>query len=490
MMPRVLRPFVVALALALLGACAEAPAQAQGSAFTMFMSPEQEKKVGAEEHPKVLARFGGVYDDPEIGAYVAGIGGRLVANAGLGGQEFRFTVLNSPVVNAFALPGGYIYVTRGLIALAGDEAELAGVLAHEIGHVVARHPAERYGRAVTVGLGATALALLLGSDVIGQIAQIGGELYLQSFSREQEFEADSLGVRYLAQTGYAPIAQAHFLASLAEDSALLNRIAGKAGAEREFDLFATHPRTIDRVERAIAEAGVQPASPIFRRDEFLDRIGGLLYGDDPAQGLVRGREFAHPKLMLRFQVPAGFRLVNTDAAVLAPGPDGALIQFDHEDDRAKARSARDPTDYISRVWAPRLDLRGLERIDVNGLEGATAYARVQSRRGPLDARLVAVRFAADTIYRFTFVSPPALTDRLDADFRRTAYSLRRLSAAEAAALKPLRLRVVTARRGDTVEKLAAPLPFEDYKSERFRVLNGLKPGEEPEPGRRLKIVSE
>lgn len=182
--------------------------------LTPFMSPAEESRIGAEEHPKMVARFGGVYDDIEIGAYVAEIGGRLVKNSELPNQEFRFTVLNSPDVNAFALPGGYVYVTRGLLALANSEAEFAGVLAHEIGHVTARHAAQRYNRAIATSLGTAILGAIVQSSGVDQLAQLGGELYLKGFSREQEFQADTLGVRYMSRAGYNPEAQASFLRSL------------------------------------------------------------------------------------------------------------------------------------------------------------------------------------------------------------------------------------------------------------------------------------
>ena len=473
---------------ALLLSLAPVPAAAQ---FPILMSPEQEKQVGAEEHPKILARFGGVYDDPEVGAYVAAIGGRLVAHSDTPQGDFRFTVLNSPVVNAFALPGGYVYVTRGLIALANNEAELAGVLAHEIGHVTARHSAQRYSRSVLFGLGAVALGAIFGSDAIGQIAQVGSELYLQGFSREQEYEADTLGVRYLGRTGYAPQAQAAFLQSLNDHSALMNTIAGQPGAEREFDLFATHPRTADRVERAIQEAGAQPPNPIWRRDEFLDRSHGMLYGDDPAQGFIRGRTFSHPKLRFTFTVPEGFRLINTDKAVVAPGPNGALIQFDHETDARKVQAGRDPADYLARVWAPKLGLRDVESITVSGLPAATGWNKIQGQRGPVDVRLVAIRFDTRTYYRFLFVTPPNQTRRLDAALQRTAYGFRALKPQEAAALKPLKLMVLPVQAGDTVESFAARMPdHEDYKVEQFRVLNGLRPSDRLQPGQRVKLVVE
>lgn len=475
--------------LALVASC-EGGGGKEAAGFTLFMPPAEERRVGAEEHPKILARFGGVYGNAEVGAYVAEIGGRLAAHAGGDGTEFHFTVLNSPVVNAFALPGGYVYVTRGLIALAGNEAELAGVLAHEIGHVAARHMAQRYSQAMALNLGAAALGALFGNSALNQVAQIGSELYLQDFSREHEFEADTLGVSYLGRTGYAPEAQAAFLAALDRESALTNVIAGKAGVEREIDFFASHPRTRDRIDRAIAEARSQPANPVLRRDHFLDRIDGMLFGDDVDQGFVRGRRFLHRKLALAFEAPPGFRLVNTDQAVLGAHGNGAVLRFDREADGARARAGRDALDYLVRVWGRGLQLVDAERVAINGLDAGTARARAETAQGTRDLRLVAIRVDEGAIYRFMFLTPPPLTQALATDLQRATYSFRRLDAAEAAALKPLRLRVRTARAGDTIVRLAAAWPGEDYAEQKLRVLNGLGEGAEPVPGQRVKIVSE
>ena len=482
--------FVVALGvLGALGAAWGAVGPARGeSSFTPFMSPAQEARIGAEEHPKILARFGGVYRVPRVSGYVAEIGGRLVHNAEVADRRFTFTVLNTPVVNAFALPGGYVYVTRGLIALANSEAELAGVLAHEIGHVAARHTAERYSRSVIAGLGQAILGALTKSSDVGRLARLGGELYLRGFSREQEYEADLLGVRYLRRTGYDPYAQAAFLESLGRHSALMNRIEGRPGAGREFDFFATHPRAADRVERAIAAAGAGEAvaGAPRRREAFLETIDGMLYGDDPEQGFVRGERFSHPRQRFTFTAPRGFRLINTVRAVFAKGPRGGTLRFD----AATEAVAYDPLRYLTRDWARGAEIDEVERIRVNGLDAATARARVIGRDGPADLRLVAIRFDDETMFRMLFMTPPRLTARLAAEFRRTTFSFRRLSEREAADLKPLRLWVAVVGTSDTLESFAAEAPFEPHAGEWLRVLNGLAPNQPIEVGRRLKYFAE
>ena len=456
--------------------------------LTPFMSPQEERRIGAEEHPKILARFGGVYDDIEIGAYVAEIGGRLVKNSELPNLEFRFTVLNSPGVNAFALPGGYVYVTRGLLALANSEAELAGVLAHEIGHVTARHAAQRYNRAIATSLGTAILGAVVQSPGVDQLAQIGGELFLKGFSREQEFQADTLGVRYMSRVGYNPEAQAAFLRTLSSHSDLERQLAGRDGRDSGQDFFATHPRTEDRVLKAIAAAqvsGVGASAPL-RREQYLRKMTGLLYGDDPEQGMVRGRSFIHPGLGFAFEVPPGYRLFNTERAVLAKGPEDALIRFD----AAKKPTAADITSYLAQTWARGLALTDVERITVNGMDAATGRASVRSAGKPADLRLVAVRFSNDEIYRIMMVTPLRVEPRVRRELQRTTYSFRRLTQREAAGYRPFRLGVIAVQPGDTIESLARRMPFEDYQVARFQTLNGLSANAGISPGQQVKIVTE
>jgi predicted Zn-dependent protease len=463
------------------------PALAQ-EPFTPFMSPAEEMEVGRKEHPKILAQFGGVHDDPNIGGYVAVVGGSLVANSGQARYPFSFTVLNSSVVNAFALPGGYVYVTRGLLALANSEAELAGVLAHEIGHVTARHAAQRYSRNVIAGLGAALLGALTDSDELSSIAQVGSQLYLSGFSRDQEYESDLLGVRYMSRTGYNPRAQASFLATLRAEHELNATVAGRQGADEGFDFFASHPRTADRVAaavRAADQSGLPPDAPL-RRDEYLRAIDGLLYGDDPAQGFVRGRVFAHPGIGFTFEVPAGFRLLNDSQAVLAQGPRGAVIRFDGEKRQRRGSMAA----YLTRVWVPKARPADVQTFDLDGMELATGSARVQGASGPLDVRFVAIRYNPDQIYRFLLATPPQATRALQREMLRAALSFRRLNHAEAARYKPRRLQMVRVEPGQSAAGLASFMAVDDYPLERFRVLNALAPGDTLAVGRVVKLVRE
>jgi len=471
--------------LPLVAACATAPGTGR-SFFTGGLSADDEAELGAQEHEKIVPQFGGVYEDADLASYVASIGNLLVQTSETPQQHFTFTVLNTPIVNAFALPGGYVYVTRGLVALANDEAELAGVIAHEIGHVTARHSAERYGQAMAATIGQIGLGLLLGGEAANTFGSVSA-LALRSFSREQEHEADSLGVRYMSRAGYDPQAMASFLTQLQADSRLEATLLGQPGKADEFNIMQTHPRTADRIERTIEEAQARTVrAPMRARDIYLDKIDGLLYGDDPAQGFVRGRRFLHPELRFAFEVPEGFRLFNGPTRVTARGPDGAALLFD----RAKTPWRGAMTEYLTQVWAEGVQLEDLESITVNGLAAATGRVRGRTQAGPVELRLVAFRHSDDAIYRLLFVAPAAQAARYSVPFRHTTYSFRVLDPAEAAALRPLRLRIRTVGAGDTVASLAARLPFEDYREERFRALNGLDARDRLRGGLRVKTIVE
>ncbi|MHA1600749.1 MAG: M48 family metalloprotease [Alphaproteobacteria bacterium] len=489
MIPRILQVFVAAIALiapSLLAGCATAPATGR-TFFTGGMSAEDEARLGQREHDKILPQFGGVYENAELGRYISSIGNLLARTSEIPNQKFTFTVLDSPIVNAFALPGGYVYVTRGLLALAESEAEVAGVLAHEIGHVAARHSAERYGQTMAANLAGVGLGILLGNKAVSDTFATASAMALRGFSREQEYESDLLGVRYLTRAGFDANAMAGFLANLQADSRLQAELADQPGRADEFNIMQTHPRTADRIKRAIAQAGaVHAKDPIVGRDIFLGKIDGMLYGDNPDQGLTRGRQFLHPKLRFTFSVPDGFRLANSSQRVVARGPEGAGIVFD----QAPKAGGGAMTAYLTKVWAKGAALKNIEAVTINGMAAATGQITVNSRGGPRDLRLVAIRYDDKTIYRMLFITPPKLTDSLSRPLRETTYSFRKLSAAEAAAVKPWRLVVHKVRPGETASKLAKRMPFAKHRLKRFLVLNGLSESSPLRAGHTVKLIAE
>ncbi|MSP47767.1 MAG: peptidase M48 [Alphaproteobacteria bacterium] len=480
-MIRTLALAALLLAPALAG-CTVNPATG-GPSFTGFMGPEEESRIGREQHPQVVRAFGGVYPDRRIQDYMTRVGQSLVRVTELPDLRFTFTVLDSPVINAFALPGGYVYVTRGLMALASDEAEIAGVLAHEIGHVTARHSAQRHSQQVVAGLGAAVVGAITGSEEFADSFSFGASAVLQSYSRDQEFEADTLAVRYLGRVGYALDAMAGFLGKLDRQSRFEAELAGRAPGEVDgLNIMSTHPRTLDRVQRAASTGG--PGQGRRERDAYLQAIDGLVYGDDPEHGFVSGQAFIHPRLGIRFEVPPGFRLVNGARQVIAQNPNGATIAFDSAQVEPIATA-----DYLRRVWGRSLPLGEVEQTQVNGFETATGAVRIQARRGPLDLRLVAIRMD-QAIHRFLYLTPPALTQPLETDLRRATYSFRRLTSAEAAAARPQRIRLHAVRPGDTRAGLIDFMPPEAGRGRRFDIMNGLADGAIPPVGTVVKVIAE
>jgi predicted Zn-dependent protease len=473
--------------------CNYATSPATGRQFLSPVSEQQEASLGAQEHPKILAEFGGQYaEKPNLTAYINQIGGTVAAKAERTDVQYTFTVLNTEEINAFALPGGYVYITRGLLALGNNEAEIAGVLGHEIGHINARHTAARMGQQQMVSVLSTLGVLAgtaLGGDTVGQLAtglaQQGGAVYLGQYSQEQEFEADSLGVRYLARASYDPQAMSSFLDSLNNDTHLEAKLAGNAAAADAYSMTQSHPRTPDRVQRAIAEANVPVANPVVNRDRYLQQIDGLLWGPDPREGVVDGRTFIHPGMRFAFDAPPGFTLKNMPDAVIGQS-DNAVMQFD----MAPTAPGGSLVDYVASGWLPDARVESVQAFQVNGKEAAAGLAQGVVGNTAVAVRLVAVRQDAGTVFRFMFGAPPRGFAALDDDFMASAQSLRTISAEQAGQYRPHRIRVVTVQPGDTVQSLTARMEVPQAKDEWFRVINHLPAGGTLQAGQLVKIIAE
>lgn len=455
--------------------------------FTGLMNTAQENQQGAQSQAEVEKTYG-VVDDPKITAYVQNICARIIPQLERRDVSYRCTVLDSPVVNAFALPGGYVNINRGLLAYAVNEAEVAGVIAHEMGHVTARHIAERYSQATLTQLGGTLASAALGSSAANQLIGLGSNLYLSSYSRSQETEADDLGIRYLNGAGYDPNAMASFLATLTRESALEAAEAGKEYKEMR-NFMATHPLTSDRVARARQLAQALPVKGTDTgADRYLAAVDGMVYGDSSKDGYVRGSEFVHPAMGFAFHVPANFAVKNAPEQVtaVARSNSGAAFVFN----AAAKPSGLDPATYITQGWAAgKQGLSQVESITVNGMRAATAQIQGTINNAPAQMRLVAVEWSPTQVMRFQFAMPQGTTQGEIEAFKTVTYSLRRISESEKSGAAPMRIAVFTASAGDTAASVAARMPFNDnLKEQRFLTLNGLNPGDALVPGRRYKTV--
>ncbi|MBN8522027.1 MAG: M48 family metalloprotease [Alphaproteobacteria bacterium] len=474
---------VIFLSLCSLAGCSTNPATGEQQ-FTALLPASQEASVGAQEHQKVEKAFGGFISGP-VANYVADIGRRVAANTERSDVQYKFYVIDSPDVNAFAIPGGYIYVTRGLLALANTEADVAGVLGHEIAHITARHSAERASQGFLVGLGAAVLGAATGSSGVAQAANVGSDLLIKSYSRGQETQADELGVRYLTRAGYDPYAMASFLKSLDAQSKLDARIAGRDSQMPSY--FSTHPVTAERVTQATAVAATYPkANYKVLRENHLVAVKGLIYGDSPDQGFVKNNTFYHPKIGFAFDIPSGYNVENTPSKVLAVSRDnGTVFMFDAVGDK----SGRDPLSFLREVWLKNEPVDQPESITVNGMRAATAGFSGTVNGKPATIRVVAVEWQPGQFFRFQMAIPPNSPKQVVDGLKRTTYSLRRLSESEKNSLKPPHIALVPAKPGDTVASLGAQMAVPSFREEQFRVLNGLMGGEPLVTGRMYKIVS-
>jgi len=452
------------------------------SVLDLFMSPADEQRIGAEEHPKILKAFGGAYKDPKLTPYIKSIGQFLVQTTETPDAKFTFTILNTPLVNAFAFPGGYVYVTRGLLALGSNEAEIAGVLAHEIGHVTARHSAGRAANAGMAELGLILLGVLGGNSTVSEIGEVGALALIQSYPREDEFEADSLGVEYLSRAGFKPEAMSTFLEKLDAHSSFESE---RLGVERDagIDFFATHPRTPERVARAIQLAGSQKVNnPIVARELYLNKIDGMLFGDSPEHGIHMCGFFIHPLLGFEFEVPKNFSILNRRDKVVGRSTDGAVFQFDSDNNVGHELEY-----YIRYQWAKGESLIDITSGKIGGLPSVSARIAPGSQD---DERLwlFAIEFDSRTIYRFILAIPTSLSDSKSSLIQALPLSFRPLGKEAAAAIRPNRLKVYRVSEEDNAMDLAAGMKISEFGLERFLIMNGLKADEKLTPGILVKLV--
>ena len=434
------------------------------------------------EHERLVSSYGGIYRASELDELIEKTVDRLVAASENPGLKYRVVVLNSPAINAFALPSGTLYITRGLVVLANDTAELASVLSHEMAHVVARHAAIREGQIRQAVIVSRVISDVLSDPDLGALALAKSRLSLATFSRGQELEADAIGVGISARAGYDPFGGSRFLTAMGRYAALRGNGLGPP-AVAQLDFLSSHPSTPERISIAYANARqyTMPKDAESNRKVFLDAIDGLTYGDDPKEGFVRGRRFLHANLGFAFTAPDGFTLENTPQAVLGATASGReALRLD----TARVSAGQSLATYISSGWIDGIEPHSLESMTINGFPAATALARGEQ----WSFRLFVIRFGSD-VYRMAFAARE-LTPAIDAGFRTSAETFRRVPVEEAKDATPLKVSVVRVGLRDTVERLAAKMAVPDRKLERFLILNGREKGAKLKLGDRVKIVVE
>jgi len=441
---------------------------------TIATTPASEK-----EHERILASYGGLYDDPRLESLVSKTVDRLVAASDRPDQAYKVTILNSGAVNAFALPTGQLYVTRGLIALANDTSELSSVLSHEMAHVLSKHAAIREDQARQAAIVDKVVTDMGNDPDVTAFTIAKNKMAMANFSRSQEIDADEMGVGISAHAHFDPYGASRFLASMERNAELK---AGKTSLDpRAQDFLSSHPATPERVQKAQAVAR-QYSSPENRerdREDYLGAIDNIVYGEDPSEGFVRGHRFLHPKLGFTFTAPENFTLDNTAQAVIGVREGGTqAMRFDV----VRVPSEQTLGDYLNSGWMENVDKSSTEDITINGFPAASAVARGEQWQ----FKVYALRFGSD-VYRFIFAAKQKTTET-DRNARETVYSFRRLTLDEIQAARPLRIKVINVQPGDTVESLSHRMAGVDHPAERFRILNGLEVHAQVKARDRVKIV--
>ncbi|WP_425338837.1 M48 family metalloprotease [Bartonella tamiae] len=436
-------------------------------------------QLSARQHPRILKTYGGEYSDAKLERMVAKIVGKLTAVSDNPNQTYRITILNSPNVNAFALPGGYVYVTRGMLALANDSAEVAAVLAHEMAHVTANHGLLRQQVEKEVEITNQVVSEVLGDRTVEREAAIRGKLRLAQFSRNQELQADALGIQTLGRAGYDPFSSPRFLQAM-EAYADYRSVSGATDATLDF--LASHPATPQRIRLANSQARKVGAPGIGTTDraDFLKGIDGMIFGDTPEEGYIRGNQFIHPKLGITFSVPQGFTIDNSTDAVMASGPGDIAIRFDGVA-RPNKMSA---TDYMKSGWVSGLDKTSIQSKTIDGLQAASA--RASNDKWDFDVVVINLK---DRVYRF-LTAAPKNSNAISAVSNATTQTFKALSSRQISSLKPLRIHVVSVKGGETVSSMAEQMQGTMDKEKLFRIINALSPTATLSAGSRVKIISE
>ena len=443
-----------------------------------------------QDHPKLLEEFGGAETGPRA-SYVDNVGRRVASYSGVAPGAYRFTVLNSAVENAFATPGGYIYITRQLMALMDNESELAFALGHEVGHVAANHAQARESyaqRSSILGVLGTILGSVVGGGIgnaVAQMSQSRAQLATLSFSRQQEYQADTLGMRYMIGAGYDPVGASGVLAAITRASALEARAQGRDNRQTP-EWASTHPLGENRVQNALnaARQTGRVGTGLRNRDQFLAQVEGVFVDDDPAQGVIEGRTFTHPDLRIFFAVPQGYLMQNGTSEVAISGSGGKAIF-------SGGRYNGSLENYINLVLQQlaggqvRLMIPPAQRTSINGIPAAYTTARANTSSGSIDVSVFAYQWSPNTVYHFVTLTRGGTGI---GQFVPMVQSIRRVTPAEAANIRPRIINVVTARPGDTVQGLASRMAYRTFQLERFLSLNNLAANSRLAPGQKVKLV--
>ncbi|MEZ5515645.1 MAG: M48 family metalloprotease [Steroidobacteraceae bacterium] len=488
--PRSILACVLLLAAFGIGGCATNPVSGESNVVMSSMSGERERVRKMHEE---IVRGMGLYEDQAIQDYINELGQRVARVSHLPGEEFRFYVIDDAGINAFTTGCCNVYVNRGLLVNLNSEAEIISVLGHEIGHITARHPARRQTRGVLASLGTVAATVLTGSNAVGQLANIGAAAWVQGYGRENEMEADRLGLEYAARAGYEPEAMGRTFEMFKAGERFERDRARLEGREPRIyhGIFSSHPTPDARVVQAAKGAANVQGAPaggwLINRNEYLQRIDGISYGSSKAQGIVRDNRFYHADLGITMAFPRGWTVDNERSRLLAYTPNkDAILQV-----TADARPEKQgPREFLLEKLKGN-SLLGGEVLNVNGDPGYTVLTRGGS---PLDNGAGPVRWTViyhgKNAYVVAGASRASANGRPEADglITSVAQTLRSLKPSEFPLAEPFRLKMVTAGANTKLEPYVKDVPEEKYQRETLELINGLYPNKPLTPGQLFKTV--
>ncbi|MGH8750549.1 MAG: M48 family metalloprotease [Burkholderiales bacterium] len=469
-----------AISLTLAG-CAVNPVS--GNPNFVVMSESQEIGAGRQADADVKKQYRAVEVDA-LQEYVNGVGQKLAHNSHRPNLAYHFTVLDSGEVNAFALPGGYVYITRGIMAYLNSEAELGAVLGHEIGHVTARHSVQQISAATAANVGVQLASVFvpgLRNAMGSNLTNLLGGALLSGYGREHELEADRLGAEYLGRTGYDPQAMVKVIGVLKNQELYDAEAAKQEGREPRayHGLFASHPDNDTRLQQVVAEASslTRPGTTV-NRGAFLKQLDGMIYGDSPEQGIIRNGNFYHAGLGVTLRFPQGWRIHNLPDRVQAqsPGNDASM-----EMTLGKNKLEGTPADYLRKL----LGFGGeIHSLDIGGLPAASA--KVSSSGKP--AKVAVIYHDNHAFVIAGGAKSDEVFQRQQENIDASIMSFHALTEAERKLAKPLKIKIISARENLTYAELAKSSPLGKNAESHLRLLNAQYPSGEPVRGQALKIV--
>ena len=443
-----------------------------------LISEGQEISLGAETDKEIRVQYG-IYHDPSLEKYVRRVGEELVPHTHRPHLTYHFSVLDTPVVNAFAVPGGYVYVTRGILVLMNSEAELAAVLGHELGHINARHSVRRMSKLILVQLGLSVGGALSETFAkISGVASLSIQLLFLKYSRDDEREADRLGVEYSRKSGFNPGKMVDFFASL-------QRLGDLSKGASLPGFLSTHPLNQERIQNAKGMLTADDQSLLVRDHSYLSQIDNIVFGDDPRQGFVEKSTFYHPQLRFFFSIPEEWELRNTPSQVVMSSKDGnAAVVLQAE------KSSESPADYAQKKATSIQERQfiGEESLTVNSLPAHQILLDIaQEEKEDLRIGLTCIK-KGDYIFSFTTLSTLFDYRKFEPSFQSIIQSFDELRDEVRLNRKPKRLKLIRASGKESLRQIFEKAGMEKEQWPKTAILNGMQIDENPKPNQLVKII--